>query len=313
MGKKILSLLFAMTLIILVLLLGYLFGYLNSRKIGDLELSRMIYNKAQFEYKSSDYSSAIKYLEVANDIHKDYAFSIDSVKKIRNLNSLIEKNPNDFKLYMDRADIKNTLPLEKDSNLPRSIASNYCEAVDDYSKALKINPSLNEIYHKRAKAYINCKKGINFKTEIIKDYEKAISFAKDKNELFEEVADWYLYDVDDAPSALRYYNKIENYDDNLEKLALNDELFAFSIDNLDYVPFKKIVCFEKIKDYEPILSLLDEIINETDNEAIFKKANNLKFYYDLRTQKFKKALNDADDCTALICKAITFLKFKKEV
>ena len=60
--------------------LGYMIGFLQSKQSKQFDLSREIFNKAQFEYKSGDYNNAIKYLEVANEIYKDYDISIAFVK-----------------------------------------------------------------------------------------------------------------------------------------------------------------------------------------------------------------------------------------
>lgn len=283
-------------------------GFLHSKQTDELDLSREIYSKAQFEYKSADYANTLKYLEVANDIYKDYDISIASVKRIRNLNSSIEKTPADYKLYMERGDIQNVKPVIE-AGERSSITSNYCLAIDDYSKALKLNNNANEVYHKRAKAYIGCKKSVDFKGNIVRDYEKAISFAQDKDYLLEELADWFLYEVDDAPSALRYYNRIQEH--NVSKSEIQKNKLPFSVENIKYVPFKKVICYDKIKDYDAILSLLDEIIDETDNDAVYQKANNLKFYYYLKNHNYSTAIHNTKNCSAMICKVITFLNFKE--
>ena len=307
MGKKLVIIFSSLLLIVLFLAVGYMAGILNARQTDNIELSRKIFKKAQFEYKSADYLSTIKYLEVANDIYKNYDYSIASVKKMKNLNNLIEKNPNDYKLLIERADVQNVQPAILYEN--GAITSNYCEAIKDYSKALTINSALNEIYHKRAKAYIGCKKGVDYKNNIVKDYEKAISLTSDKDELIEEVADWFLYEVDDVPSALRYYNKIQEYSINKEEINKNKT--SFDVKNINYVPFKKVVCYDEIKDYDAIFNLLDEIIDETDNDEIFQKANNLKFYYYIKNHNYTAAIHNTKDCSAMICKVITFLNFKE--
>lgn len=283
-------------------------GFLHTKQTSELDLSRKIYNKAQFEYKSADYANTLKYLEVANDIYKDYDISIASVKKIRNLNGLIKNSPTDYKLYIERADLQNIKPVYE-AGTNSSITSNYCAAIDDYTRALKLNNNANEIYHRRAKAYIGCKKSVDFRKDIIRDYEKAISLTNDKDFLLEEIADWFLYEVDDAASALRYYNKIQDYD--VDKSQLQNNKFPFSVEDIKYVPFKKVACYDKIKDYESILSLLDEVIDETDNDLIYQKANNLKFYYYLKNHNYTTAIHNTKDCSAMICRAITFLNFKE--
>ncbi|MBR5303733.1 MAG: hypothetical protein IKU37_02790 [Candidatus Gastranaerophilales bacterium] len=308
MGKKLVFIVVFSILIIVFSFLGYMFGFLYSKQTDELDLSREIYAKAQFEYKSSDYINTIKYLEVANDIYKDYDVSIDSVKKIRNLNSLIEKNTSDYKLYVERGDVQSIKSVEE-LGKEGSITSNYCFAIDDYSKALKLNNNASEVYHKRAKAYINCKKSVDYKQNIITDYEKTLSFTEDKDGILEEIADWLLYDIDDAPSALRYYSKIQEFD--IDKAELQKNKLPFSVENIKYVPFKKILCYEKIKDYDAILNLLNEIVDETDNNAVFQKANNLIFYYNLKSYKVSEAIHSAKQCSAMICKAINFLNFKE--
>ena len=81
MGKKLVLFLISLTLIILSLFVGYMFGNIYSKQTDELDLSKEIYSKAQFEYKSADYASTIKYLEVANDIYKNYDISIASDRK----------------------------------------------------------------------------------------------------------------------------------------------------------------------------------------------------------------------------------------
>ena len=70
------------------------------------------------------------------------------IKQLKRFDKLIEKSDNDFELYKERGDLRAELGL-------------YNEAIDDYKKALELNPNYNE-----AKQALN---RTLFMTEIMKN------------------------------------------------------------------------------------------------------------------------------------------------
>ncbi len=166
-----------------------------------------------------NYEKALTSLQKANELKpQTYTNSIKCLKKIIELNKKIIQSPNDYKLYIERGDIQN---IEEYSMfaLNSSITSNYQNSIDDYHKALELNPKAYEVYEKLGDAYSNigyrrcdvCKleRDIYDDYIAIDYYEKSIKYLGENDLICKKLGDRYM-SVKDKEKANKYYAKIKN-------------------------------------------------------------------------------------------------------
>ena len=277
------------------------------------QTTERLYKQAKFYYNKKNYIKTLKYLEKAYKIDPSYITSFNDVMKVMELDEAIKKTPNDYKLYIQRGDMKNVFEYSMFVGSGESIISDYYGAIDDYTKALTLNPKAYEVYEKRGDAWAECgyKRCIGCRLErtrtedknAIKDYENAIKYIGGNDKLYEKLGDRYIND--NPQKALEYFNKVKDihYADNDEVMLpiFTDELFPRTYYQL---PLKIAQCYAELGKFDEALSVLDEFIVKSNNNELIQHANNMKFYYNWKAKRYKRALKSADNCSVWVCKAL---------
>ena len=285
----------------------------KQEKCYNHQTTQRLYRKAKYYYSKKDYVKALKYLEQAYNIDPSYIKSFDDVMKVMELDEAIKKTPNDYRLYIQRGDIKNVFEYSMFVESGESITSDYYGAIDDYTKALELNQKAYEVYEKRGDAWAECgyKRCIGCKRErthtedenVIKDYEYAIKYIGGNDKLYEKLGDRYVNN--NPEKALEYFNKVKDihYANNDEVMLsiFTDELFPRTYDRL---PLKIAQCYVELEKYDKALSVLDEFIAKCNNKELVQHANNMKFLYNWKAKHYKQALKGADNCSVWVCKAL---------
>jgi tetratricopeptide (TPR) repeat protein len=122
-------------------------------------------------------------------------------------------------------------------------AKNYEGAIENYSKAIELDPKLEKAYIARA----SCYEKINFKAEAIEDYKKALVFSPKEKE--------YFYN---AGRLLAELNKDKEADEMLRKAIERDKGYAEALALEVQVLFK-------LKDYAYGLTVTQLAIDEKKN------------------------------------------------
>lgn len=153
--------------------------------------------------QQKNYEKALEYFKILLDIdNTDYSkYTYDNIydcyKKLKEdklaekyITEAIEKYPNDESFYLTRG----------------LFYSNHNEnekALEDYEKAISINPKYSYAYNNMGIVYCDMKqyeKAIMF-------YEKALKFKPNNDKANENIADIYLYYLKDYKKAVFYYTK----------------------------------------------------------------------------------------------------------
>lgn len=277
------------------------------------QTTQRLYKKAKYYYSKKDYVKALKYLEQAYNIDPSYTTSFDDVLKIMELDEAIKKTPDDYRLYVQRGDIKNVFEYSMFVGSGESITSDFDGAIDDYTKALELNPKAYEVYEKRGDAWAECgyKRCIGCKRErthvedenVIKDYKLAIKYIGGNDRLYEKLGDRYI--SSNHQKALEYFNKVKDihHTNNNEIMSpiFTDELFPRTYDRL---PLKIAQCYVELGKYNEALLVLDKFIDKCNNKELIQHANNMKFLYNWKSKHYKQALKNADSCSVWVCKAL---------
>ena len=277
------------------------------------QTTQRLYKKAKYYYSKKDYVKALKYLEQAYNIDPSYTTSFDDVLKIMELDEAIKKTPDDYRLYVQRGDIKNVFEYSMFVGSGESITSDFDGAIDDYTKALELNPKAYEVYEKRGDAWAECgyKRCIGCKHErthvedenVIKDYKLAIKYIGGNDRLYEKLGDRYI--SSNPQKALEYFNKVKDihHTNNNEIMSpiFTDELFPRTYDRL---PLKIAQCYVELGKYNEALLVLDKFIDKCNNKELIQHANNMKFLYNWKSKHYKQALKNADSCSVWVCKAL---------
>ncbi len=277
------------------------------------QTTQRLYKKAKYYYSKKDYVKALKYLEQAYNIDPSYTTSFDDVLKIMELDEAIKKTPDDYRLYVQRGDIKNVFEYSMFVGSGESITSDFDGAIDDYTKALELNPKAYEVYEKRGDAWAECgyKRCIGCKRErthvedenVIKDYKLAIKYIGGNDRLYEKLGDRYI--SSNPQKALEYFNKVKDihHTNNNEIMSpiFTDELFPRTYDRL---PLKIAQCYVELGKYNEALLVLDKFIDKCNNKELIQHANNMKFLYNWKSKHYKQALKNADSCSVWVCKAL---------
>lgn len=282
-------------------------------KCYNYQSTQRLYRIAKGYYWNGDYTNTLKYLKKANKTDSSYTISIENVKKIRELNEAINKNPTNYKLYIQRGDLKNVPEYDMFIQNRQGITSDYYGAIDDYTKALELNPKAYEVYEKRGDAWAECgyKRCIGCKRErthvedenVIKDYKLAIKYIGGNDRLYEKLGDRYI--GSNPQKALEYFNKVKDihHTNNNEIMSpiFTDELFPRTYDIL---PLKIAQCYVELGKYNEALLVLDKFIDKCNNKELIQHANNMKFLYNWKSKHYKQALKNADSCSVWVCKAL---------
>lgn len=273
-----------------------------------------LYNNARLEYKNKNYFKAWELLEILETFNYDNIHSdVVALIKFIDIDDRIKKTPNNYKLYIERGDLKN-IPLFSMFCCNSTFLSDIEEAIEDYNKALELNPKAYEVYEKRGDAWSkinhNPDKTIGTKAlrypeddqHVIDDYKKAIELTGGNDSLFEKLGDKFQYSA--PATALEYYNKIKNPFNEYENKIISPIKakqfdFFYEHSNYGYVPLKMVNCYAKLGEYENAIKILDEIIEHKEYQ---QKAYNLKFLYNWKTGQYKQALKNADNCSVWVCK-----------
>ena len=134
-------------------------GFNSKIKTFNEELNRIMKasaNISTFFYTYTNFISCFAY-----DESKFNNADERDIKQLKRFDKLIEKTDDDFELYKERGDLRAELGL-------------YNEAIDDYKKALELNPNYDEA--KQALEGINTKLSSNKESE--KYYEEGVNYNK---------------------------------------------------------------------------------------------------------------------------------------
>ncbi len=270
-------------------------------KCHNYQATQRLYRIAKDFYEQGNYINTLKYLEKANKIDSSYGISIENVKKIQELNKTINKTPSNYKLYIERGDLKNVPEYDIIQNR-QGITSDYYGAIDDYTKALELNPKAYGIYEKRGDAWADCgyracsicklERTEQENANVIKDYELAIKYTGGNDNLFEKLGDRYATAAPEK--ALKYYNMISNQYPKYENTKRS----------YDYLPLKIAYRYADIENYENTFKIFDKILAYEENETIIQEVNDMKFYYNWKAGHYITALKNADSCSVWVCKAL---------
>lgn len=265
------------------------------------------YELAKYEYMSKNYSKSLELLKEANAMFPVYSKDIVVLKQFINIDNKIKKYPNNYKFYIERADMKNVEKFsmfQKDSD----ITSDVLGAIEDYDKALKLNPKAYEVYEKRGDAWAKlnrnnkpCYKAIRLPKDdenAIKDYLKAIELNGGSDVLYEKLGDIY----EDPKQKLNFYKKCKNTKpENMVKVPKLPSVMQFDKFHNYSVSLKIISCYEQLEQYDEALKMLEELIGEEEH---LQQVYNLRFLYNWKAGYFRKALESADDCSVWVCKLV---------
>lgn len=277
------------------------------------------YTLAKEYYEIGNFEKARQLLIEADKRTQNYQTSIESLDKIQKLNKAIENNPKDYKLYIQRGDLKN-MPEFSMFFDKEYITSDYYGAIKDYEKALEHNPKAYNVYTKLASAYMECgyqkcshcklEKDKNDYVKAIEYYEKALKYSCKKGDIqesdyiYSQLGKIYALYLNNPQKAIEYYSKISDiyaepelktpYPDGFFKTTSNYPIKAISIANL----------YAQIGDYGKAIDLLDNTIIKSKSNDTIQEANNLKFLYLWKSKQYKKTLKQADNCSVWVCKLI---------
>ena len=149
--------------------------------------------------------------EAKNLLPKDYMDSLyyydDIWKKYNEIDKNIEKFPNNYKYYVERADVDYVPVISCEPTMFIKSKNLYY-----YEKALSLNPKAVELYEKAGDSacYGPDLAKVNFY------YKKALKYSKNKDNIYAKLGDIYYSRArfngskEDYETALNYYNQIED-------------------------------------------------------------------------------------------------------
>lgn len=289
----------------------------NQSSDTNYPISTLIYyDLAREHYKNGHFNLARIMLFEAQDREPHYMNSIVALEKIQELNKEIKKCPNDYQLYIQRGDLKNVDVY--------SITSDYYSAIKDYEKALELNPKAYEVFEKLGQAYENCgyQKAPGYRLEkteyeyakAIEHYEKAIKYCKNFNcdYLYQKIANIYRKN-NNIQKAVEYYSMIKDlYPTSSHNAIPIPDKSLFQIDAGYYsIPALELARLNaKLGNYDKSLDILNDSLDKLKTKNDIQEAKNLIFLYNLKAKHYRKAFKGANDCSAFVCKAISFVNIK---
>ena len=254
------------------------------------ELDRVLYIRAVNRFKNGDIKNSLEDMKTRESIRKlihsknepylkDKDEAVDCLNRLNVLNEKIKQNPNNYKLYYERANLQNKPTISIFEDDEQSFCSDFKSAVKDYSKVIELKPDMKEAYEKRADAIGMSINGISYKTsekdkfhQMISDYEKAIELNGTSTQIGLKLAGVYFSDGQ-YEKALKTYDKYPQGDD------------------FGYVHYYgKALCYYELKNYKKVIENLDLFIEY--NPKLCKKItgkclpsrNGEKTYYHLRAK-----------------------------
>lgn len=128
------------------------------------ELDGALLDSARNNFENKNFQEALydmkKNDEIRNVIHSDVpdyspvreSEAVICLTKLIDLNQKIENNPNDYRLYIERANLQNIPRTAMFVNDPQTFCSDFQAAYEDFSKVIELNPNVKDAYEKRADA-----------------------------------------------------------------------------------------------------------------------------------------------------------------
>ena len=149
------------------------------------ELDRVLYIRAVSRFKNGDVKNSLEDMKTRESIRKlihsknepylkDKDEAVDCLTRLNDLNEKIKQNPNNYKLYYERANLKNKPTVSMFENDEQSFCSDFKSAIKDYSKVIELKPDLKEAYEKRADAIGMSINGISYNTSEKDKFDKLI-------------------------------------------------------------------------------------------------------------------------------------------
>ena len=274
-----------------------------------------LFHQAKQAYKNKNYFKAWELLEILETFdYQNFHNDVISLRKFIDIDDKIKKDPNNYKLYIERADLKN-VPLFSMFCCNSTFLSDIEGAIVDYNKALELNPKAYEVYEKRGNAWAEVShnddrtigtKALRYPKDdqhAIDDYKKAIELTGGNDELYEKLGDWYANT--DPHKSLKYYDMISNQYPKHENRYIPMPDNAFSTKHTyGYLPLKKAYRYADIGDYDTAVTIFDKILSYETDETIIQEVRNMQFYYNWKAGHYKEALKCADDCSVWVCKVL---------
>ena len=278
------------------------------------------YDLAREFYRNGLFNQARIMLFEAQDREPHYMSSIVALEKMQELNKEIKKYPNDYQLYIQRGDLENVdeYSLFIDES---SITSDYYSAIIDYEKALELNPKAYEVFEKLGHAYENCgyQKALGYRlektdyeyTKAIENYEKAIKYCKnsDCDYLYQKIANIYRKN-NNIQKAVEYYSMIKNLyptsSNNDIPIPEGKPLFQIA-DGYYSMPVLELARLNaKLGNYDKSLDILNNSLDKLEQKSDKQEAQNLIFLYNWKAKHYKKAFESANNCSAFVCRLLSF-------
>lgn len=262
------------------------------------DLDRVLFIRADERFDNGDVDGSLEDMKAREIIRKTIHSknkryqtkddeAVNCLTKLTNLNEKIKKNPDDYKLYYERANLQNKPKISMFEEDVQSFCSDYISVIADYSKVIELKPDLKEVYEKRADATGMSMNGISYKSsekdkydklfkenfqQMISDYEKAIELNGASNQIGLKLAGVYF-------SNKQYEKALETF----EKYPQEKE-FGYS----HY--YGKALCYFELKDYEKVIENLDLFLEHNPklckeiSETCLPTAEGEKAYYLLKAK-----------------------------
>lgn len=164
--------------------------------------------RAEEEFKKGNYTLALKLLKEANNLYKVYDKTIEDVNRIIELSKKIHRNPNNYRYYIELGDLQNGITLF-------AILNDYTRALENYEKALKLNPNAKEVYARLGSVYSGLyhynRENLEYRNKAVENHLKAVEFGEAGYHSYSTLGAYYI-DNKDYEKALEYYNKISPSD-----------------------------------------------------------------------------------------------------
>lgn len=201
------------------------------------ELDMALFIRADKRFNYGDFKGSLedmktretirKVIHSKNELYlKQEDEAVDCLTKLVELNEKIKKNPNDYKLYYERANLRNKPKISLFDDDEQSFCSDPKSAISDFSKVIELKPDFKYVYERRADATGMSMNGISYKSsekekydklfkenfqQMISDYEKAAEFNVASKELPLKLAGCY-YNDEQYEKALELFKEVSKSD-----------------------------------------------------------------------------------------------------
>ena len=197
------------------------------------------------------------------------------IKNLKRLDKFLERADDDFELYKERGDLRAEIGL-------------YNEAIDDYKKALELNPNYDEA--KNALEEINNNLSSNKESE--KYYEEGVNYHKEKK--YEEAVQSFDKAIKLDNTKSKYYSArgrakewLKQYEEAKKDAETALELDKNNVESylvFGYINSELHQYYEAIKDYDKAIEL-----NPNDTDVYFNRGNAKYNLY-----QYEEAIKDFD-------------------